>query len=215
MTTKRSAFTLIELLVVMAIVVILAGLVVAAVGQATESARATKCLANLREIGKGVFLYLNDNNDDFFPSAGGTSTWPDVLHDKYNIAWKQFRSPFDRVSGQRPDRDSGSVPVSYGLNSQCFDTNTGKWTSAGNLIIGAPAMGGGSEISFNGTSSQNVQLNGPPGGPGSKLGTHKNRSFINALFGDGRAEQMNYRDFATTSGEEGSRRWNPLAEVNN
>jgi prepilin-type N-terminal cleavage/methylation domain-containing protein/prepilin-type processing-associated H-X9-DG protein len=215
MIHKRSAFTLIELLVVMAIVVILASLVIAAVGTAQDNARATKCLANLREIGKGVILYLNDNNDDFFATGGTTSTWPTTLHDKYGITWKQFRSPFDRVTGQRPDRDSGnSIPVSYGLNASCFDTNTGKWTATGSLIIGAPALGGGSQISFDGTSGQNVMINRPAGGANSKLGTHKNRSFINALFGDGRVESMTYGTFATTSGEEGQRRWNPLAPVN-
>jgi len=215
MNHKRSAFTLIELLVVMAIVVILAGLVIAAVGSAQDNARSTKDLANLREIGKGVILYLNDNNDDFFSTTASATTWPITLHDKYSITWKQFRSPFDRVSGARPDKDSGTdVPVSYGLNAACFDTNTGKWTATGSLIIGAPALGGGSEVSFTGTASQNVQITRPAGGANSKLGTHKGRSFINALFGDARVESMSYANYATTAGEEGQRRWDPLTPVN-
>jgi prepilin-type N-terminal cleavage/methylation domain-containing protein len=214
---KRSAFTLIELLVVIAIIALLAALVIASVGNGMEAAQAAKDLANLREVGKGVMVYLNDNNDDFFTKGGGSGgggskAWPEILHDTYKLPWKQMRSPFDKPSSARPDRETGqSIPVSYGMNTECFDTNTGKWTAPGSLIIGAPAVTAGKEVKFNGFSNTNVELGRPS--PGTKGGTHKARTRINALFGDARVEAMSYGDFSTTSGDEGLRRWDPLAIV--
>jgi prepilin-type N-terminal cleavage/methylation domain-containing protein/prepilin-type processing-associated H-X9-DG protein len=210
----RAAFTLIELLVVVAIIAILAGIALTAYGAAMEKAHAVKCLANLKNIGQGISLYLNDNDDDFFSKLGGTGkSWPEVLKDKYSISYKAMRSPFDKVSGQRPDTESGSnVPVSYGFNTDCYDTNTSKWTSATELIVGAPAMEPGTAIKFNGKSSQNVTLQKPAGGGSAKLGTHGNRNRINALYGDGRVETLLYKEYSTTVNEEGQRRWNPLYE---
>jgi prepilin-type N-terminal cleavage/methylation domain-containing protein len=210
---KRSAFTLIELLVVIAIIALLASLIIAATQNAMESAQGAKDLNNLREVGKIVTVYLNDNNDDFFSKgAGGTSVrpWPQIFHETYKLPWKQMRSPFDKVSGQRPDRETGNnIPVSYGFNTACFDTNTAKWTGPGSLIIGAPAIQPGKEVKFNGFSSTNVELGKPS--PGNKGGTHKARTRINALFGDARVETMNYADFSTTTGDAGERRWDPVA----
>jgi prepilin-type N-terminal cleavage/methylation domain-containing protein len=206
---KRSAFTLIELLVVIAIIAILAAVALGAFNGAMEKAHATKCAANLRGLGQGILLYLQDNNDDFFPRAGGGKPWPEALHDKYSIQWKQFRSPFDKVSASRPDKETGAaVPVSYGLNASCYDTNTGKWTATSDLIIGAPALEPTVQIAFMGTSNQNVEIRPPSG---TNRGTHNNRSRINCLYGDGRAEALLFKDFTTTSGEAGQRRWDPLA----
>ena len=209
----RAAFTLVELLVVVAIIALLAGIALTAYGAAMEKAHAVKCLSNLKNIGQGVALYLNDNDDDFFSKTSGGSgkPWPQLLKDKYSITYKGMRSPFDKVTSQRPDTESGAnVPVSYGFNNDCYDTNTSKWTSSSELIIGAPAMEAGPVLTFSGKASQNVTINKPSGGGGKKEGTHGNRNRINVLFGDGRVETLVYKDYATTGNEEGLRRWNPL-----
>jgi prepilin-type N-terminal cleavage/methylation domain-containing protein/prepilin-type processing-associated H-X9-DG protein len=211
----RTAFTLIELLVVVAIIAILAGIAMVAYGAAMERAHATKCLANLRQLGQGITLYLQDNNDDFFSKAAGATTpWPQTLKNKYNITYKVMRSPFDKISAFRPDTETGTtIPVSYGLNDQAYDTNTGKWTSMSDLLIAAPAIDPGVDIKFSGTSSTNVALTAPAGaGGGANYGTHSNRTRINALFGDGHVETLKYADFANSSGDAGSARWNPLYE---
>jgi prepilin-type N-terminal cleavage/methylation domain-containing protein/prepilin-type processing-associated H-X9-DG protein len=56
-------FTLAELLVVIAVVAVLAGLAYPAYQRVVESGRATACLANLRQLGVALHLYLGENNN--------------------------------------------------------------------------------------------------------------------------------------------------------
>ena len=62
---KKRAFTLIELLVVIAIIAILAALLLPALKGARESAKATKCISNLKQLGIAYHLYLDDNGGCF------------------------------------------------------------------------------------------------------------------------------------------------------
>ncbi len=60
---RQRAFTLIELLVVIAIIAILAAILFPVFAQAREKARQTACLANLRQIGTAMVLYLQDYDE--------------------------------------------------------------------------------------------------------------------------------------------------------
>ncbi|MGV3724777.1 MAG: DUF1559 domain-containing protein [Actinomycetota bacterium] len=59
----RRAFTLIELLVVIAIIAILAAILFPVFAGARESARATQCRSNLKQIGAALLMYVGDNDE--------------------------------------------------------------------------------------------------------------------------------------------------------
>lgn len=59
----KRAFTLVELLVVIGVIGLLTSLLLPAVSRATEAARSTACLGNLRQVGIALQLYVQENHN--------------------------------------------------------------------------------------------------------------------------------------------------------
>lgn len=74
----RRAFTLIELLVVVAIIALLLSIMLPALGGARQQAQATKCAANLHQIGTAMYCYWTEWNGRVpyvvSPMTNGTGT---------------------------------------------------------------------------------------------------------------------------------------------
>lgn len=76
---SRRGFTLIELLVVIAIIAILAAILFPVFARAREKARQSSCLSNIKQIGLGTLMYVQDY-DETFPLDWYRSQTADTCH---------------------------------------------------------------------------------------------------------------------------------------
>jgi prepilin-type N-terminal cleavage/methylation domain-containing protein len=147
--SQRIGFTLIELLVVIAIIAILAAILFPVFAQARDKARQSSCISNLKQIGTGLYLYLQDY-DETYPCnrfgmlAGrdcgkqGGYTWKEAI----NVYVKNidiWKCPSAIKAGKINPCCAGSatIPTSYGTNGSIFDINP-YMSSNGNVQWGYP-----------------------------------------------------------------------------
>jgi len=83
----KRAFTLIELLVVIAIISILATILFPVFARARENARRTSCLSNLKQIGLGVMMYVQDYDEKYPLRNFANHTTPPSEGWWYNGSW--------------------------------------------------------------------------------------------------------------------------------
>jgi prepilin-type N-terminal cleavage/methylation domain-containing protein/prepilin-type processing-associated H-X9-DG protein len=112
---REEAFTLIELLVVIAIISILATILFPVFARARENARRASCISNLKQMGLGMMMYVQDYDETFparqFVNGGTTIYWWRLL-DPYTKSDQLFRCPSSPFSGSAVAATNGE----YGAN---------------------------------------------------------------------------------------------------
>jgi len=118
---RRRGFTLIELLVVIAIIAILAAILFPVFARAREKARQTSCLSNLKQMGLGILMYVQDY-DEMFPISSGWHNevtaprgyWIHAIM-PYCKNQQMFECPSD-PSPTSATWNGVTIPASYGYN---------------------------------------------------------------------------------------------------
>ena len=111
-TKQKRAFTLIELLVVIAIIAILASILFPVFARARENARRASCMSNLKQIGLGIMMYVQDYDEKYPPS--------NITNEGTGYFWWQLLDPYTKSTQLEfcPSATSQSAPTSlnYGAN---------------------------------------------------------------------------------------------------
>ena len=141
-----SGFTLIELLVVIAIIALLMSILMPALSQVKNQAKAVACQANLKQWNNIWYMYASDHDGFFHEGMGGeTETgadrWPVVVRDYYKEdKIRLCPAAVKPISegGQNPFAAWGifsdGIYASYGLNEfVCNRPGSERWKSINNI----------------------------------------------------------------------------------
>lgn len=92
--TSQSGFTLLDVLVSIAVVAVLLGILLPTLSKVSETADRIKCGSNIRQIGIGIALYADENEDLLPPSA---------ISDAHNMDVLRLGEPLPRYPKDRWD----------------------------------------------------------------------------------------------------------------
>jgi prepilin-type N-terminal cleavage/methylation domain-containing protein/prepilin-type processing-associated H-X9-DG protein len=167
MITRR-AFTLIELLVVIAIIAILAAILMPVLSAAKKRAQQARCISNLKQLGAGMQMYIDDSHDSFPGLASqhngfqptdwiywrtNTALYPPLDQSPIlvNIKGNLFRCPMDISDVDRlaqADSVNGPYLYSYSLTGYGMSLDPSGPALEGDMNYGMASVISGSGDTF-------------------------------------------------------------------
>jgi prepilin-type processing-associated H-X9-DG protein/prepilin-type N-terminal cleavage/methylation domain-containing protein len=126
---KPNGFTLIEILIIVAIITLLAAILLPVFARARENARRASCMSNLKQIGLGVKMYVQDYDERYpYYLRQDNITWQEAISSytsHYSKSTQLYRCP---SSWYKPGLGASEFGLgNYGANDWVFviyGTNT-------------------------------------------------------------------------------------------
>ncbi|MHB9035464.1 MAG: type II secretion system protein [Armatimonadota bacterium] len=119
-TGHTRGFTIVELLVVVVVLAILSAIAFPVFTKTKETAKISECLSNMRQIGMGLRMYMDDYGDRF-PAAVPFGSW-DYWHPKHRQTLQELLQPYVNNGAVYESFDGKRVYLTAGV-FQCPSDN--------------------------------------------------------------------------------------------
>ncbi len=132
--SRQSGFTLVELLAVIAIVATLSAILIPVVGHVRESAQASECAGNLRQLGSAFLLYTSDHTGAL-PTEHSTDEEKDAGNEWYYPNKLASYAPPERWAIERHGNMRGGVWQCPSLDDDELSWGAGYGTNRSHVVL--------------------------------------------------------------------------------